>query len=82
MKGLAGVPFNVIADEDITTPDGSLRYAKGTIVDTIITSETGEGQSKPLYLGRYRIEEAESVHGMLLAEPQIVKLVYEASSWS
>lgn len=77
VKGLAGVPFNVIADENITTPDGSLRYAKGTIVDTIITSETGEGQSKPLYLGRYRIEEAESVHGMLLAEPQIVELVYE-----
>lgn len=66
VKGLAGAEFNIIAAEDIYTPDGTLRYAKGDVVDTITTTETGEAESKPLYLGKYQIFETKSPFGMLL----------------
>lgn len=76
VKGLAGAVFQIIADEDIYTPDGTLRAAKGTVVDTITTSESGEAVSKPLYLGKYRIVETKSPYGMLTSDEQEVELVY------
>lgn len=47
--------FRVIAAEDIITPDGTLRYAKGELADTIVCDENGEGQSIELYLGKYTV---------------------------
>lgn len=47
--------FRVIAAEDIITPDGTLRYAKGELADTIVCDENGEGQSIELYLGEYTV---------------------------
>lgn len=49
--------FRVIAAEDIITPDGTVRYAKGEIADTIVCDENGEGQSIELYLGKYTVEQ-------------------------
>lgn len=54
---LANVEFDIIADEDIETADGSLRAAKDEVVDTIMTDENGQAVSRELYLGRYRIVE-------------------------
>ena len=63
--GLDGTEFDVIADEDIITPDGTLRYSKDEIVDHIITSG-GNATSKALYLGKYRIVETKASYGMVL----------------
>ena len=53
---VSGQVFEVIAATDVCTPDGSLRYSKGTIVDTIAI-ENGRGESKQLYLGDYLVRE-------------------------
>ena len=63
--GLDGTEFDVIADEDIITPDGTLRYSKDEVVDHIITSG-GNATSKALYLGKYRIVETKASYGMVL----------------
>lgn len=57
VKGLPGAVYDVIADEDIYTGDGTLRTAKDTVVETLTTGEDGTAQSGLLYLGRYRLEE-------------------------
>ena len=41
VKGLPGAVYEITAAEDIYTPDGTLRYAKGTVVDTVTTGEDG-----------------------------------------
>lgn len=75
---LAGAKFNVIASEDIITPDGTVRYAKGTVVDTITTGMDGKASSKELYLGNYEVVEIEAPHGFVLDETlHAVSLVYE-----
>lgn len=50
VQGLPGAVYEIIAAEDIYTLDGTLRYAKGTVVDTITTDKTGNAQSKAHYL--------------------------------
>lgn len=76
VQGLPDATFDIIAAEDIITPDGTVRAKKGDVVDTIVTSATGEAQSKELYLGKYRIVEVQSPYGMLLSGEQTVELVY------
>ena len=39
--GLPGAVYDVIADEDIYTGDGTLRAAKDTVVETLTTGEDG-----------------------------------------
>ena len=56
-SGLAGAVFEIYADENITTPDGTVRYTKDTLVDAITTGEKGTATSKQLYLGKYRVVE-------------------------
>ena len=76
-KGLAGAVYEIIAAEDIITPDGTLRYAKGTVVDTVTTDENGNAASKPLYLGKYTIRETKAPYGMVLNdEVKSVELTY------
>ena len=64
-KGLPGVQFEITAAEDIYTPDGTLRYAKGTVVDTVTTDDSGVAKSKELYLGKYEIKEITTPAGMV-----------------
>ena len=40
VKGLAGAVYEITAAEDIITPDGTLRYAKGEVVDTVPQMKT------------------------------------------
>ena len=57
VTGLAGAVFDVYAAEDITTPDGTVRVKKDTLVATLTTDESGRATSKQLYIGKYRIVE-------------------------
>lgn len=76
-KGLAGAVYEITAAEDIITPDGTLRYAKGTVVDTVTTDESGDAASKPLYLGKYTVRETKAPYGMVLNnEAMSVELTY------
>ena len=75
--GLAGAVYEITAAEDIITPDGTLRYAKGAVVDTVTTDENGSAASKPLYLGKYTVRETKAPYGMVLNdEAKSVELTY------
>lgn len=77
VQGLPGAVYEIIAAEDIYTLDGTLRYAKGTVVDTITTDKTGNAQSKPLYLGKFEVKEITAPHGCVLNEEiRTVELTY------
>lgn len=49
--------FQVIAAEDISTQDGTVRYKEGETADEIICDEKGYGESKELYLGSYILKQ-------------------------
>ena len=49
--------FKVVAAEDVTTLDGTIRYGKGEVVDEITCDENGYGESKELYLGSYVLKQ-------------------------
>lgn len=77
VQGLPGAVYEITAAEDIITPDGTTRYSKGEIVDTVTTDETGLAESKPLYLGKYEIKEITAPYGMILNEEiRTAELVY------
>lgn len=76
-KGLAGAVYEITAAEDIITPDGTLRYAKGTAADTVTTDKKGNAESRPLYLGKYTVREIKAPYGMVLNdEAKSVELTY------
>ncbi len=76
-RGLPGAVYEIIAAEDITTPDGTVRNQKGEVVDTVTTDENGVAKSRELYLGKYEVREITAPHGMVLnTEPHSVELVY------
>lgn len=66
VSGLSGAVFEIYADENITTPDGTVRYTKDTLVDAITTGEKGTATSKQLYLGKYRVVEKTAPYGFVL----------------
>lgn len=77
VKGLAGAVYEITAAEDIITPDGTLRYAAGEVVDTVTTDETGLAESKALYLGKYEIREITAPTGYVRnTEVHTAELVY------
>lgn len=77
VKGLQGAVYEITASEDIYTLDGTLRYAKGTVVSRITTDKNGTAVTEPLYLGKYEIREIKASYGMILNdESQTVELTY------
>ena len=81
--GLEGAVYEIRAAEDVYTPDGTLRYIKGTVVDTVITDEDGFAKSRELYLGKYEVREITAPYGMVLnSEVHIAELVYAGQNIS
>lgn len=66
LNGLSGAVFEIYADEDITTPDGTVRVKKDTLVDTVITGTNGKATSNEFYLGKYRVVEKTAPYGFVL----------------
>ena len=70
--------FEIIAAEDITTPCGTVKAGKGTIVDTVVAGKDSTGISRELYLGKYLVKEKSAPAGYLLdSEPREVELAYK-----
>ena len=69
-SGLSGAEFTVTAAEDITTPDGTIRTEKGTVVATLTTDDKGKAETDKLYLGKYVIKETKAPEGYLLNEKE------------
>lgn len=81
VSGLSDAVFEIYADENITTPDGTIRYTKDTLVDTITTGKKGTATSKQLYLGRYRVVETVAPYGTVInPEPHTVELTYSGQN--
>jgi len=75
---LPGVEFDVVATEDIVTPDGTVRAKKGGVVDKIVTGADGKAASKALFLGEYALVETRAPEGYVLdPAPHPVSLVYQ-----
>ena len=66
VNGLSGAVFEIYADEDITTPDGTVRVKEDTLVDTVITGTNGKATSNEFYLGKYRVVEKTAPYGFVL----------------
>lgn len=76
VQGLPGAVYDIIAAEDIYS-GGVLRYAKGTVVDTVTTLADKPVSSIELYLGKYTIVETKASYGTVLnTEPKDVELTY------
>ena len=89
---LAGAVFNIIAVEDIYTPDhqtdetgnrtleviGGVPAGKGAVVATLTTDEKGEAAIDNLPLGKYQVVEVQPPSGFAICEkPVEVSLSYE-----
>ena len=66
VNGLSSAVFEIYADEDITTPDGTVRVKKDELVATLKTNTKGTAISKQLYLGKYRVVEKTAPNGFVL----------------
>ncbi len=74
---LAGAVFQVIAAEDIVTPDGTVRTNAGDIAAEIITDENGYAETELLYLGKYEVKEIKAPNGYVLnTESKFIELSY------
>ncbi len=70
---LTGAEFQIIAKENITTLDGSIRYRAGEVVDTIVLDGNGYGESQGLYLGHYTVRQtvAPEYYGAIEGETSV-----------
>lgn len=69
--------YVITAAEDVVTPDGTVRYKKGDVVDTITTNSKGAAESRELYLGKYKITEIKAPFGKVIDKTlKSVELTY------
>lgn len=74
---LAGAVFQIIANEDIITADGTVRVNAGDVAAELTTDENGVAETDLLYLGKYEVKEIKAPYGYVLnTESQFVELVY------
>lgn len=83
---LAGAVYEICAAEDIYTLDGTLRYAKDELVETITTGEEGTATSNEIYLGRYYVIEITAPEGYYLSNndeqnTHYVELTYKGQEY-
>lgn len=79
---LAGAEYDVVAQQDVVSPDGIVRAAAGDVVDHVKTGKDGKATTKELYLGAgsaaYAFVETKAPSGHVLDEtPTPFTLSYE-----
>ena len=84
-EAVAGARYEIIAKDDIATPDGTVHYKKGDVVQTVETDEQGAWTVEGLSLGNgsvtYLIVETASPDGYVAeSEPREVTLSYESQT--
>lgn len=68
---LEGIVYNIYADEDIKSSDGThIYYNKGDLVGTITTNKDGYAISEKLPLGKYKVVEVKTNDEYLLDETE------------
>lgn len=67
-SGIEGVHFDILAKEDIVTPDGTVRLEAGEKAGTLITDADGAAWSEELFPGEYEITETRQAAGYMLPE--------------
>ena len=77
LRGLGDVSFRLVATEDITTPEGTIRYTKGQVVSNDITDKDGLANTSEVYLGKYVLEEVSTPNGYIISsQPVNLDIVY------
>lgn len=77
VQGQPGAVYDIIALEDIVTPDGAVHLKAGELATTLTTGPDGTATSAPLYLGPYQVLERTAPDGLVKdPEPKNVVLPY------
>lgn len=65
-EDLSGIKFNLLAKENIVDTDGSVIYKKGEVINTYNLDNTGNLKITKLPMGKYEIQEIETLDGLVL----------------
>ena len=74
---LSDCEIGVFAAEDIVTLDGTVRFEKDELVDTIVTTSEGPAKSKDLFEGKYYLKEITAPAGFVLNDETISVDLFE-----
>ncbi|WP_260443207.1 SpaA isopeptide-forming pilin-related protein [Listeria innocua] len=74
----AGITFDIVAKENIVTPDGTVRVKAGKVVDHVTTDAKGVfASNKELYLGNYQLVETNTPKEYRDLTPVSFQLTYK-----
>lgn len=63
VQGLPNAEYEIYAKTDITTPEGTVKYTAGQLVETVTTDANGQFTSQQLYLVTYVVKEKTAPEG-------------------
>ncbi len=63
---VGGATFEIVAAEDVVTPEGTTRVEKGGVAGTMTTGKDGKAESDDLFLGKYVVRETRQPDGFVL----------------
>ncbi len=79
---LAGAVFTIKAAEDIQQSDGTTKYPKGSLLNTLVTDDEGIANSDWLYPGMYDLEEIEAPTGYVISANPVKTVMLTSENWN